>query len=437
MSSAESLMDQRAVLRDRARRWIGIFSAYFSTQTVTQLLGIATGILFTRTLPVREFALYTLAFSVITFFNFLSDLGSTTSLLHFFHRSVKEGSEFRPYADAVLSLRRWAFLGGTLIVAAVFPLVAHSKGFGGWDVAPATVGILLCVWFQIQVSLRVLDLRLRNLYGLSYRAEMAGAALRLALAAILVLAALLHAWLGVLATAAGTALASFLARPLEGREAGARLTPRELGPYRRKILRYLLPTLPSALYFSVQGPLIVWLAATFGSARNIAEVGALGRLGLAVGLFSGLIGTVFLPRLAQIADDRVYLARFLQFGAVLAAVAALMTAAAAAAPGAFLAILGPHYTGLRSELMLVVAGAGLNLLDGYLVNVNLARSWTRWQGACLVVQLAGQVAVMAALPLSGTYNVLLFNLFSSMIALALQTVTALAGFRRPRWVEWT
>jgi hypothetical protein len=267
---------------------------------------------------------------------------------------------------------------------------------------------------------------------------MAGAALRLALAAILVLAALLHAWLAVIATAAGTALASFLARPLEGpHEIGSRLPPRELTPYRRQVLRYLLPTLPSALYFSVQGPLIVWRAASFGSARNIAEVGALGRLSLVVGLFSGLIGTVFLPRLAQIADDRVYRARFLQFGALLTAVAAAMLAAAAAAPGAFLAILGPHYSGLRSELVLVVAGAGLNLLDGYVVNVNLARSWTRLQGACLVVQLACQVAVLAALPLSSTYNVLLFNLFSSMIALSLQILTILAGFRRPGWVAWS
>jgi O-antigen/teichoic acid export membrane protein len=421
-------------LRGRARQWAGILSAYLSTQTVTQLLGIATGLLFIRFMPVGQFALYTLAFSVISFFNFLSDLGSTTSLLHFFHRSARDGEDFRPYAAAVLSLRRAAFALGALAVAVAFPLVASAKGFAGWDVGPATAGILLCVWFQILVSLRVLDLRLHGFYGLSYRAEMAGAALRLALGAALVLAALLHAWMGVLATAVGTGLTAFLARPLEAPEAlpAARLTP-----YRRQILRYLLPTLPGALYFSIQGPLIVWLSATFGSARNIAEVGALGRLGLLVGIFSGLIGTVFLPRLAHVTDERLYLRRFLQFGALLAGVAAATTAAAALLPGPFLFLLGRHYSGLRSELVLVVAAAGFNLLDGYLVNINLARSWTRWQSGALALTVAGQASMVAFLPLSRTRNVLLFNLLGSILAFVLQALMALAGFRRPKWVYWT
>ena len=33
------------------------------------------------------------------------------------------------------------------------------------------------------------------------------------------------------------------------------------------MLRYLLPTLPGAAYYSIQGPLVIWLATTFGSTR--------------------------------------------------------------------------------------------------------------------------------------------------------------------------
>ena len=424
------------LLGERVRRWIGIFSAFFSTQTVTQALGFATGILFIRALPVQELGLYNLAFSVITFFNLLSDLGSTTSLLHFFHRAAKEGTDFRAYFAAVWSLRRGAFFAGVLVVAVGFPLAAVAKGFARWDVAWTTAGVLLCVWFQIQFSLRVLDLRLHDRYGTSYRAEMAAAGLRLAIAVALVAAFLLKAWPGVFATAAGTALGAFLARPRDAATAMPTPPAGGLGPHRRQILRYLLPTLPGALYFTVQGPLLVWLAATFGSVRTIAEVGAVGRLGMAVGIFSGLIGTVFLPRLARLTDERVYLARYLQFGALLTAVAAAMTAAAALVPGLFLFLLGPRYSGLRSELVLVVAGAGLSLLDGYLVNVNLARSWTRWQGACLAVLIAGQAALMTVLPLTRTYNVLLFNVLSSGLAFVLQALVAVAGFRRPKWVYW-
>jgi len=424
------------LLGARFRTWAKLLSAYFSTQTLVQLAGIAAGLLFVRFMPLGEFALYTLAFSVITFFNFITDLGSTTSLLHFFHRAAKEGTDFQPYYEAVRSLRRGAYLLGAVGVAAAFPAVALKRGFMARDVVLSTAGILLFVWFQIRVSLGVLLLRLRSEFGRSYRAEMSGAGLRLALAGAMVWAEKLQAWLGVLASALASALTARLAQ-LPTAPLRPATTLGALGPYRRQVLRYLLPTLPAALYYAAQGPLVVWLSATFASTRNIAEVGALGRLGLVVGLFSGLTGTVFLPRLAHVTDDRLYRRRFLQFGALLLSVAAALALAAAAAPRLFLILLGPKYEGLHSELLLVVAASGLSLLDGYAVNVNLARSWTRWQGAALAVQFSLQAVLIVLLPLSSTSNLLLFNLMSAGIALSLQLLTALAGFMRPRWVYWS
>jgi O-antigen/teichoic acid export membrane protein len=422
-----------SLFRERLRRWVRILSAYFTAQTLTQLAGIAAGLLFVNLMPVREFALYTLAFSVITFFNFASDLGSTTSLVYFFHQARKEGSDFAPQLAAVLSLRRLAFLLGAVAVVAAFPRTAGAKGFGLTESLRVTGGILLCVWFQIGSSLRVLALRLEDRYGPSYRAEIAGGLTRLLLAAVMVAAFRLEAWLGVLTSAVAAAVVYLLARPVSAPAAVSRI---DLAPYRRKVIRYLLPTLPSALFFAVQGPLNVWLAATFGGTRNIAEVGALGRLGLLVGIFSSLTGVVFLPRLARLADERLYRRRFLQFGATLAAVALAMLAAAAAFPGLFLLLLGEHYAGLHRELLLVVGGAGLTLLDGYAVSVNLARSWTRWQGAAVGSLIAVQALLVVLLPLSTTAGVLSFNLLGGAAALLGQLAILAIGFTRPSWVHW-
>jgi O-antigen/teichoic acid export membrane protein len=418
--------------RQRLRRWTGILSAYFSTQALTQLLGIAAGLVFVNFMPVTEFALYTLATSVLTFFAFLTDLGSSNSLLHFFRRTAAEGTPFAPYYAAVLTLRRAVFLIGVAAVAVVFPLLARQRGFSTGDALLTTAGIVLAVWFQISSSLRLLALRLEDRYGLSYRAELAGAGLRLLLALGMVAITLLEAWLGVLAAATATALTATIARPARrAASAGA-----ELAPYRRQILRYLLPTLPSALYFAVQGPLVVWLAATFGGTRNIAEVGALGRLGLVVGVFSGLVGVVFVPRLARITDDRLYLRRYLEFGSCLAAIAAALLAAAWSVPELLLWLLGPHYSGLHRELLLVVAGASLGLLDGYAVAVNLARSWTRWQGLAVATLAAAQLVLVLNLDLSTTMGVLGFLVWSRVVALAGQVGIAALGFTRPRWVQW-
>lgn len=421
-----------AVVESRVRTWVRLLAGYFTTQTVAQLVGIATGLLFINFMPVREFALYTLALSVITFFTFVTDLGSTTSLLHFYHRSARGEGEFAPYFAAVLSLRRNAFWIGAAGVVIFFPRAALAEGYGGWETALSALGILLCVGFQILSSLRLLGLRLSDRYGQSYRAELAGSGIRLLWALGMIGASLLVAWAGVLASALAAGTVALLARPVTRPEPLAL----DLAPYRRRVLRYLLPTLPSALYFAVQGPLTVWLAATFGSARNLAEVGALSRLGMVFGLFSTLIGVIFLPRLSRITDDRLYRTRYLQFGAALACIAAALLGAAAVFPDLFLLVLGGNYAGLQRELLLVVGGSGMSLLGGYIVNVNLARSWTRWQALTLLVEISVQAALIAVLPLATTAGVLTLSLLGTATGVLLQMTIAFLGFRHPRKVEW-
>jgi uncharacterized protein YqgC (DUF456 family) len=260
-------------------------------------------------------------------------------------------------------------------------------------------------------------------------------------------ASLLRAWLGMLGSALGAAATATLAgvaptarrlpavEPQLDAGAGRAVAP-DLGPYRRQVFRYILPSLPSALYFSVQGPLVVWLAATFGAARNIAEVGALGRLGLIVGMFSGLSGVVLLPRLARIVDDRLYWRRYLQYGGLMLGFALALLAGALLFPGPILLILGRHYSGLHRELALVIGSAGLTLLGGYALGVNFARSWNRWESLAVLLLMAAQASFVAALPLATTAGVLRFNLLSAATGLGLQLSITAVGLRRPQWVQW-
>jgi hypothetical protein len=415
-------------LADRALGWLHLLGAFFSAQVGIQALGLATGFLLVNVMSVRDFALYTLGSSVLGFFTFLSDLGSSSSLLHFYRRCAAEGRSFGDYYSAVLGLRRGAFGVGALVVLVGFPLVAWRQGFAGAE-SLLTAGAVICaVWFQIDASLRLLALRLDGSYTASYRAELAGNGVRLALA--LVSIQIMSGWLGMIIAAAGVAVTARLA-------VGTLPTATVRGEDRRReILVYLAPTLPSALYFSIQGPLVVWLAATFGSTRSIAEVGALGRLGLVFGIFNALTGTLLLPRLASILDDVAYRRRYLVYLAGLVALGGSLLGLVAAAPGALLALLGPHYSGLRTELLVLLSGSILQLLGGYAVGVNNARSWTRLQGGAVLLLVAAQALLASVLPLSSTFGVLLFGLGTAAVGLLLQLATTAIGFLRPTWVHW-
>jgi O-antigen/teichoic acid export membrane protein len=273
--------------------------------------------------------------------------------------------------------------------------------------------------------------RLEDRFARTYRAELAGAATRLVGAGLLVATGWLFGWA---ALATGCTATLVVAVSLGGYRRGASFD--HLQRERVAVLRYLLPTLPSSLYFSVQGPLTVWLAATFGSTRNLAEVGALGRLGLIVGAVGALAGAVLIPKLSRITDDRVWKRRYGQFALLLFALSAPVVALSAWAPRAFLVFIGKRYEELGGELLIVVATACLGLLDGYLVGVNNARSWTRLQAPALGLLVVAQALLAWRLPLSTTLGVVLFGFGSRVVSTVCQLVIGLLGLSRPEWVRW-
>ncbi|HVS13037.1 MAG TPA: hypothetical protein VMV46_03870 [Thermoanaerobaculia bacterium] len=417
---------------DRARRWVGLLGQFFTAQTLTQVVGLLAGFLLVRFMPLREFALYTLATSVLGFLFILVDLGSGSSLLYFFHESRRDrDADIGVFGTAVLSLRRRLLVPGVLVASLAMAYLTRRQGFSLASVAGCTALIIVCVYLQSVGTIRLVLLRLEGRYGPSYRAEILGSVVRLASVLVMVVTGWLQASLGLLASALSAGVVARLTR-----QTRPRASPGGVAAARRRILRFLLPTVPSTLFFAFQAPLIVWLASTFGDTTNIAEVGALARIGSAFALFNGLTTVLFVPRLAGVTNDRTYRTRYLQYSLFLGAIGASLLAAAALGPELFLLVLGPTYAGLRTELLLTTATASVGLLQSFAGSVTLARSWTRWSVVVLALQAATLVVLVLSLSLDTTIGVLTFGLLSSLVALVLQTANNAIGFQRPHWVHW-
>jgi O-antigen/teichoic acid export membrane protein len=420
-----------AVALESLRRWGKILASFFGTYAVVQALGLIAGLLLVNFLPVEEFALYTLAGSVLSFLIFLTDLGTTSALAHFHREDLVAGRPAERHVAAVRSLRHVALILVSAVGTIVFVVLARAENFSPKDTVLASAAILLSLVFQVEASLRLMENRLANRFGRTYRAELAGAAIRLAGAGLLIATGWLFGWVALATGAISTLL---VALALGGYQRGSGYEG--LQNERRAVLRYLLPTLPSALYFSIQGPLTVWLAATFGSTRNLAEVGALGRLGLIVGAVGALVGVVLVPKLSRISEERIWRRRYREFALLLLALAIPIVAVSAWAPRALLVLVGNRYEQLDAELLVVVATACLGIFDGYLVGVNNARSWTRLQAPALGLLVVAQALLAWRLPLSTTLGVVLFGFGSRVVSTACQLGIGLLGMSRPGWVRW-
>ena len=420
----------RSGLTARIARATRILAAYFTAQVLTQGLNAVAGLLLVNILPVREFALYALATSFLTFFTVASDLGSTSSLVYFYRHAQEHNEPFARYLAAVRALRRAAFGAGVVVVVAAFLPAAHAKGFTSFESGAALAAILVAVGAHIFSALGLMSLRLHHRYRQSYVAEAVAAATRLALVVGLAVLGWTLGWAAIWTAAAAGLACALLAQDPEA----AAIGPATWADI-RQLLRYLTPSLPSAAYFAIQGPLVIWLATSFGSTTNIAQVGALGRLGVVVGIFGGMTSILFLPRLAHTRSDREFISRYLQFGALLVVIGSSLVALAWRFPDLLLALLGRNYHGLPRELLLVIIGSALTLLSGYAVGVNLSRAWNRWETLAVGVLFLSQATFVAVLPMSSTAGVLRFQVLSGVVGLLLQLAITAVGLRRPEWMK--
>jgi O-antigen/teichoic acid export membrane protein len=418
-------------VRRRIRHWARLFSEYAAAQVVIQALGVLAGLWLVNLLPVREYALYTFALSILAFLSVFSDLGVGSALIYFRRETRAAGAAFEPYVRAAYRVR-YALLVPGLCAGLVFlAKMGPERGFAGAEILAVAAMLAAAVWAQVGSSIAVLQLRLEGLYRGSYVAEGCANAMRLLVVTAMWLGAAPLAWLAMLSGAAGALTGRAVAAGAL-RRAGQAPPPRparEPGHAPLKgIVRYVLPISLSAAYFSIQGPLVIWLSAYFAGTRSVAEVGALGRLGLIFGLLSGFMGAVLIPRLSAVTDEALYLRRYLQFWVVLGGFGAGVVALAWAVPDGLLWLLGEAYAGLGAAVLVVAVSAVLASWGGYIVAINNARGWVRLQPVAVAIFAAVQISLIMVLDLSSTIGVLYYGLWSGLAGLVLQIAINAAGF---------
>ncbi len=421
----------------RIRELSRLFSEYTAAQVVIQLLGILAGLWLVNLLPVREYALYTFALSLLAFLSVFSDLGVSSALLFFRRETRTAGAPFAPYVRAAYKIRYGLLALGACAGLVFMATIGLDRGFATAEIAAIGAILVVAVWVQVGSSIALLQLRLEGLYRESYFAEASGNAVRLLAVAAMWLAATPLAWLAMLSGAAGslvTRIAAGRNYPRTEQLRSAEPSLSERAPI-EGIVRYVLPMSLSAAYFSIQAPLTVWLSAYFAGTQSVAEIGALSRLGLIFSVISGFMGTVLIPRLSAVTDDAHYRRRYLQFWAVLAAFGAGVIALAWVVPHWFLLLLGDFYSGLGGGVLLVAISSVLSTWGGYVVGINNARGWVRAQPASLAVFAGIQLSLIMVLDLSSTIGVLYYGLWSNLAALILQAAINTAGFLKATWVS--
>lgn len=412
----------------RALQHARLVTRFASVQVLVQVIGFATGILLVRWLPQREYAYFTIANSMQGTINLLADIGISVGLVSIGGRVWQDRSRFGGLVNAALGVRRRL---GTAAVIIVTPIMCSMLIKNGASIPyTLTLTAIVVVGVLIQFSLGVLGVvpRLRSDITQIQIIDLAGALLRLALIFAFVIVALNAGVAVAVATAAFFLQYILLRRYVAGVvDLGVPENPED----REGIIRLTKQLAANAVFYCFQGQITVFLISFFAhQVSSVAEVGALGRLGMIFAVLTNLLANIFVPAFARCQDPRRL--RWL-FAAIIGGVLTFSLAVVAAAsvfPDQFLFVLGNKYAHLQRELILMVGASVMAALTGTFWALNASKAWIAGSWLYIPLTIATQLALIPFTDFSSVTGVLTFNLVSAVPNLFLNLVLSFRGLHR-------
>ncbi len=386
-------------------------------QGATQVIQALTGLIIVRYLSAEQFAILTLAFAFQTTASIYTEMGVGAAILPLVGQNTEDRTKLMRLVSAAFQLRYLYFGIVSVVCIWLFLVTSQDKGWNPLLTASLLGSILLTLWSSGNINIYSVPLRIRkDLKGI-YLAQVLPGVSRLFIVIVLFIAGLANAanlaWIAALAVVAGGWM---IQRRADLPHTG---NWQQLKPERRNLLAFTIPLIPGTIFYALQGQLLVFLAAAFSSTARLAELGALGRLGILFALAGALAGQVIAPWFAKLPLEELTKNYFIVVSGYLTLIG-IAVIVASSLPTPFLWILGPQYSHLSGILPLAFFGSTLALLCGALWTLNHSRGWIYWWGelmnipAVIITQLAGFIILG-----SETLNSLYWIVIAGQVATAI------------------
>jgi O-antigen/teichoic acid export membrane protein len=357
----------------KAFEWIKLISMIGSVQVIVQAISFVSGILVVNMLPKGEYALYTLANTMLGTMVVLADGGISTGVMAHGAKVFMDRAKLGTVIVTGFDLRKKFAIGSIIIAIPVLLYLLRDNG-ASWPFSILIVGALLPgFFFSLTGNLLEIVAKVRQDITPLQKIKVYTNAGRLALLSGFIFL-FPYAYLAILAAAIPQLWANMKMR--KNSEPYADLK-QDIDPkIRLEILALVARILPGAIYFCVSGQITIWLISIFGSTNNIAEAGALGRLSMILSVFGVLFATLVMPRFARLKNDSHLLRnRFLQIIGGMFLLACMIVGLVMLFPSQFLWVLGKNYADLTTELILIIIGSSLAMIAGSTYSLYSNRGW--------------------------------------------------------------
>lgn len=386
-----------------------------SSQGFVQAVGLISGILVIRLLPTTEYALYVLANTMLGTMTVLADGGISTGVVARGGNVWKDRDKLGAVIATGLDLRKKFAVVSLFVSIPLMVTLLLNHGADWLTCILIVMAVVPTFITALSGSLLQVAPRLKQDVIPMVRNQLKSNLMRLVLlAGSLVFVP--FAFVAVLASGIPQAWANLNLRKISFPYANWRQRPDP--EIRKDIMGFVKRMLPASVYYCISGQITIWLISIFGSTMAIAQVGALTRLAMLLGVVNMVLNMLVVPRFARLADTKAVLADFyVKIQAGLIGVCAIAVIAVWLFSEQILWVLGANYSGLAYELLLAFVGSCLNLIVGFSAVLNSSRGWLLHPVTGISFGVLSIVAGVTLIDVSTLRGVLYFNIFTGVAGL--------------------
>lgn len=345
-------------------RWLRLSSIVGASQLVVQGINAVTGVILVRTLSKMDYALLTIAGSLLATLSLLADGGIASAITAMCGRVNPNRTAMSSVIRACLGVRnRLASLSLMLTLPPFYFLLTSTGLSTGWTLVLLILGAST-LWPSTDAKFLSVPLRILGQVQVTQQIDMAGGAVRLLLTTVVILTGLGFLIPAFVAIVFSAWVQSWMVRRrinrwIDPSVLAAKEDVHEVGGFVRSLYA-------NHVFFCIQGQLATWIISWTSGANEIADAGALGRLTVIFSILAALYHYLVMPNLAATRSARLLRFKFvLTFTLTLGAIS-LLVILVSLLPQPFLWILGEGYSHLEYELTLAFAAQGLAFANSIL-----------------------------------------------------------------------
>jgi O-antigen/teichoic acid export membrane protein len=393
--------------------WLRLLAGYSFVQAIAQALGCLAGIVVLRALPKEDYACFMIVNTVGAVMGMLSDNGITNSLCAIGGRFWQDDEKMGSLIKTCIVLRKRLIAWSFFVITPFLVWILRSNNVSVTTIVWLVSFTLVGAYFQLNVAVFNTVMSLRQQVARMQTLVFVGILPRLALVALLGSLGLLTSPLAVAASTIAVVSQYWLLKRWIRPEISEGAAPNQ--GFKTEILSIVKRQSPFTVYFCLQGQIGIWLMSIFGNMNRVAELGALGRIGMIFSVLVSATSTLIVPRFAR-AQELCRL-RFL-YPRILFAFAGLVLVSTALTwllPGSLLWLLGSQYAQTGAMLWLAVLAAGTSALAGLVYGLNVNKGWIPPAGVIIPIEILVQAILCFSVDLSSVRDVLMIGVITPII----------------------